>query len=679
MRSELASTCQAIAELAVSDPKSGHAFAMPDKDKGLAHHVKTKVLIIDDEPAVLRYIQRALRVAGFEAISVETGAAGIVLARSAHPDLIVCDINMPGIDGHGVLSALRGDAATCDMPFIFLTGLGDQADVRNGMRLGADDYIAKPFLMSELVDAVRSRLARRRQITDVFQQQVSTMTERLTSLMQSGVGQQMRAAPSGMLDRQQFERVVERLSVTCSIALPTLPVAILRITDSDKIYGKLGHAAGEELQHAIEQRLLVEVAARPLLMAVGHLGVQRFGLVFLAGTDGMLAMSQLQDLADAMRQLYQLQGREIFVQFIIGMTYGAIASVSSETDAPAPAKAGDLLLQAEAATKLAMSRAFSGLQVFQGALPVDLADKFQLEVDLYHAVERNQLHLVYQPQVSLLTDDVFGFEALVRWQHPQFGLVSPANFIELAEQNGTIVGIGEWVLRTACTQMATWLAQQRPFQRVAVNVSAIQIQQADFAAMVQSCLQKAGLDAKHLQLELTESSVLSDLPRACQLIEDLHAIGVSVAIDDFGVGFSSLSYLLQLKFDELKIDRSFIRNMEQEPDKIAIVDMILGLAERLGFEVTAEGIETMSTRNLLSQRRCRLGQGYFFARPLTVLAIESALQLASTKLVQDGKVVLQPPSAQLSARTLALAVSPRPVALRAQSIADQKMQRYLFA
>jgi EAL domain-containing protein (putative c-di-GMP-specific phosphodiesterase class I) len=228
------------------------------------------------------------------------------------------------------------------------------------------------------------------------------------------------------------------------------------------------------------------------------------------------------------------------------------------------------------------------------------------------------------PQVDMRTDEVVGFEALVRWQHRELGMVSPAEFIPIAERNGSIRVIGEWVLRESCRQMASWLRQGASIRHVAVNVSAVQMEDG-LVELVRDALRESSLPAHCLQLEITESALLLDMPRAMRILESLREAGTSVAIDDFGVGYSSLCYLRQFKFDVLKIDRSFVMDLERESEKVAICEMILHLARLLRFEVVAEGVETVRAKDLLTNEGCRYGQGYLFSRPLPQDVLTSAL------------------------------------------------------
>jgi EAL domain-containing protein (putative c-di-GMP-specific phosphodiesterase class I) len=256
--------------------------------------------------------------------------------------------------------------------------------------------------------------------------------------------------------------------------------------------------------------------------------------------------------------------------------------------------------------------------------------RVQLENELTHALEKDQFKLVYQPVVELATSRIVGFEALLRWDHPELGAVMPDQFIPIAEDNGMIIPIGRWVLETACRTAALWL-RDRPGQlTMAVNLSARQLASAELIHHVHDALFTAGLDPSALVLEMTETALVQDATLAAARLHQLRSLGVRLAIDDFGTGYSSLSYLRQFPVDILKIDRSFINTITDRDKVPAIVRGLLELARTLGLETIAEGIETGAQLGQLQDQNCELGQGYFFARPLPVEQAEALLDPAPT-------------------------------------------------
>lgn len=243
-------------------------------------------------------------------------------------------------------------------------------------------------------------------------------------------------------------------------------------------------------------------------------------------------------------------------------------------------------------------------------------ERLNLEAALRHALGRDELRLYYQPQVDVETGQIVGVESLVRWQHPQIGLVSPAKFIPLAEETGLIIPIGEWVLRTACTQAKAWKEAGLPSVRMAVNLSTRQFMQPGLADLIAGILQETGLEPDHLELEITESLLMEDVDKAVNILHILKGQGVCLAIDDFGTGYSSLNYLKRFPIDRLKIDKSFVQDITSSPDDAAITLAVIAMARSLKLEVIAEGVETEAQLAFLRARHCHEAQGYYFSPPL---------------------------------------------------------------
>jgi EAL domain-containing protein (putative c-di-GMP-specific phosphodiesterase class I)/ActR/RegA family two-component response regulator len=395
-----------------------------------------KILVIEDEEIIRENILKLLKAEGFDVTGAENGAQGLNAAVSNLPDVIICDVMMPELDGYGVLMALRSNPVTATLPFVFLTGKAERSEMRQGMELGADDYLTKPFTKAELVGAIASRLKK---------------------------------------------------------------------------------------QEAVAEQ------------------------------------------------------------------YNTLRSQSS-------------------------------------ALIPDAADKLQqIKTSLCDALQREEFQVYYQPQVNIQTGKIISAEALIRWLHPQKGLISPAQFIPSAEATGFIVQLGEWVLQTACRQIQVWQNAGFSGLRVAVNLSARQFHQPDLSSRVAQILAEIGLGPSSLELELTESLMVEDAPSAIATLRQLKSLGVSISIDDFGTGYSSLGYLAQYPFDTLKIDRCFISNITNGCTNAAIVKAIIQMAHSLCLEVIAEGVETEAEKDFLGRYKCDTMQGYLFSPPLPAGDFEQLL------------------------------------------------------
>jgi diguanylate cyclase (GGDEF)-like protein/PAS domain S-box-containing protein len=385
----------------------------------------------------------------------------------------------------------------------------------------------------------------------------------------------------------------------------------------------LGHLAGDQLLIAVARRLEQclrcgdTVARFPTHATIARLGGDEFTVLLEDVDEPSNAVGVAERIQRELRAPFLLDDGEVYVSASIGITIGP--SSYSHPD--------EMLRDADAAMYAAKAGGKARCEMFDDAMRQRAVERLQLESDLRRAVERGELCLYYQPILSLKPARLAGFEALVRWRHPVRGLLSPLEFIPIAEETGLIVPVGAWVLREACRQTAVW--QRRlpsdPPLVVSVNISTKQFSHADLAADVERAVRETGLDPRTLKLEITESAIVDDAEVAAQKLERLRALGVHVCIDDFGTGYSSLNYLHRFPVDGLKIDRSFICQMEEADESMQIVQSIVGLAHNLAIEVVAEGVETEAQRLKLAALDCEYGQGYYFSAPVDSEAAEAFL------------------------------------------------------
>ena len=398
-----------------------------------------------------------------------------------------------------------------------------------------------------------------------------------------------------------------RLAVEHSKRRPDYRFAALFL-DLDRfkvINDSLGHIAGDQL--------LVHLARRLEDCIRGTDTVARLG-----GDEFAILLSDIEDYSDAVRvaerihaelaRPFHLGGHEVYTSASIGITLSATGYSDPEA----------ILRDADIVMYRAKANGKARHELFDEAMHARAVALLRTETDLRRAVERDEFRVVYQPILSLLTGEVAGFEALVRWHHPERGVVSPSEFIPVAEETGLIVEIGRRVLREACRQLSEWQSRGlvRPSLYVSVNLSGKQFAQAALAESVAGALSEAGLDPRCLRLEITESVVMSNAEAACAALGRLRAHGLGISIDDFGTGYSSLSYLHRFPVDTLKVDRSFIGRMGEGDENGEIVRTIITLARNLGMQVVAEGVETARQGDLLRGLGCEYAQGYFFSRPL---------------------------------------------------------------
>jgi EAL domain-containing protein (putative c-di-GMP-specific phosphodiesterase class I) len=299
-----------------------------------------------------------------------------------------------------------------------------------------------------------------------------------------------------------------------------------------------------------------------------------------------------------------------------------------------------LIKNADSAMYCAKERGCNAFCFFTEEMSARVMERLNLENSLRLAIIREELFLVYQPQVNIASGQVIGLEALLRWQHPELGLVMPEKFIEIAESSGLMPAIGEWVLRTACTQVRKWQDESIVAVPVAVNVSAVQFRREGFRELINRVLNETGLDSRYLELELTESLLLSNADVMFEVLEDLSGLGVKLVIDDFGTGYSSLSYLRQFPVTKLKIDRSFIRDVALNPGDAAITSAIISMARSLDLKVIAEGVEDEGQLSFLRSHKCDEYQGYYFSRPLKVEDVASKLRKRSGSMIEEKQATV---------------------------------------
>ena len=393
------------------------------------------------------------------------------------------------------------------------------------------------------------------------------------------------------------------------------PVWVMLI-DLDRfkfVNDSMGHKAGDVLLMTVAARLRSSLRDSD---TVARLSGDEFVVILTEHTEEPLSAAVVQRLMDAVAQPVMLGNKQFQVTCSIGVAIYPSEGTTSE----------NLIEHADVAMYRAKKLGRNNFQFFTPTMNEESQERVQIEGALRTALERNEFVLHYQPQVDLKTGQIVGMEALIRWNHPDMGMVPPGRFIGVAEETGLIVAIGAWVMRAACTQNKAWQDAGFPRLRVAVNLSARQFSSNDLLASLETALTESGLDADCLEIELTESLFMNDVTPAVELLHRMKALGVKLSIDDFGTGYSSLSYLSRFPIDVLKIDRSFVADITADANDAAIVTSIIGLAHNLKLAVIAEGVETAEQLDYLRSRGCDEMQGYYFSRPLPAQDFETLLR-----------------------------------------------------
>jgi diguanylate cyclase (GGDEF)-like protein len=554
-----------------------------------------KVMLVDDEPVVIAFMREFLEQAGFiNIVATSRGADALALARTNLPDIVLLDLAMPGVSGFEVLAQIRGDAALRYVPVIIVSGNTDSETKLKALEMGATDILHKPVDSSELKLRVRNALAFK-----AYQDRL-TDYDALTELPNR---RRFMADAGAALERAR------RGKRACALLH-------LDLDRFKQINDTLGHRSGDKLLRAVAQKLervLPELETtnwrRPRepeeSLALARISGNGFAalLVDLPNLDaaGSVARRTLAALAEP----FSIDGQPMYVTATVGLACFPNDGGDADT----------LLKHAEMAMYQAKERGRNTYEFFAPEMNARALERMALETQLRHALDRDQFVLYYQPKVDIAARRITGAEALLRWKHPDLGMVPPGRFIPVAEETGLIVAIGDWVMRAATRQARAWNLQGLPPLSVSVNVSGMQFKQGKVLDTVRGALQASGAHPGSLVLELTESMLMESADDSLETLAALKELGVKISMDDFGTGYSSLTYLNRFPIDELKIDRTFVSGTPKDRDSVAIVTAVIAMAKALELKVVAEGVETEEQLAFLTASGCDVYQGYYCSRP----------------------------------------------------------------
>jgi diguanylate cyclase (GGDEF)-like protein/PAS domain S-box-containing protein len=418
---------------------------------------------------------------------------------------------------------------------------------------------------------------------------------------------------TGLPNRALFEERLAESIVAARSKNHQVALLLLELGRFKMINDSLGKVFGDRLLQEIAQRIQAVLGDQ---ISIARLGGAEFAIVLEEIKTDREVHLVAQRILAAISAEFSFLGHSLHVSCSMGISLF-------------PEHGGDghtLLERADTAMCSVKDQPADGIQFYTAGIDNQIRERLRLENGLRLALERQELFLEYQPQVDTRTGEISGLEALLRWQHPEMGLIPPGDFIAIAESSGLILSIGAWVLRTACWQARKWQDAGLPAVPVAVNVSAIQLRQQGFCELIRRVLKETGLESKFLELELTEGLLMSNVDVAFTLIQELRELGVKLTIDDFGTGYSSLSYLRQFKVNRLKIDRSFVREVPENADDAAITTAIINMAKALNLDVLAEGVENVDQLDFLRAQNCFEIQGYYFSKPMAVEQVAQMLR-----------------------------------------------------
>lgn len=569
---------------------------------------ETNILIIDDEPQISDVLSELLR-EKYGCATTNSAEEALSLLEKENFNLVVSDIDLGGISGIELIPLIHKKLP--DAVVIMISGKQSIESAIEAMRVGAFDYIQKPFELEHVEIAVERAinhhllLVEKRRYENQLEELVRQRTSQLNYLAYHD-------ALTDLPNRALFE---DRLSQALAAAQRNqniLAVILLSIDRFKQIHDTLGHAAGHQILRQVAERLKKCAGEEE---TVARFEGEEFALL-LTRIDGAEDAATVSNSINAALKLpLDISGNEVFITAGIG--------ISQFPDDGEDAAA--LLKNAGAALSRAKEQGGNNFQFYTTDMNAKALRRLELENKLRRALEREEFEVYYQPKIDTVSNRITGMEALARWRHPELGLISPAEFVPLAEETGLILPIGEWILRAACAQSERW--RESGFDLfVSVNLSARQFQQQNLSETLSRIVRETKFDPFRLTLEVTESSIMSNPDYAIKTLGELKNTGIKISIDDFGTGYSSLGYLKSLPIDILKIDKSFIRDITTDPDDAALVMAIVTLSHNLRLRVIAEGVETDEQLRFLRLTRCDEWQGFLFSKPIPAEQFEKLLR-----------------------------------------------------
>lgn len=584
-----------------------------------------RLLIVDDVEDNRTVLARRFARRGFHITEADGGRAALALVDQQQFDLVLLDIMMPDILGTEVLRVIRSKHNAVSLPVIMVTARSMSDDVVEALQLGANDYITKPVDFAIAIARVNTQIARRkaemqmlRAAEELFQSKEALeerVRERTSDLMR--INEQLKEE---IVQRERSEaetrflalhdgltglanRVLFGKALTTAIngLAPDAQAAVLFI-DLDGFKGvndTLGHHVGDQLLRLVAERLTTYA---PTADIISRLGGDEFAILLPAPVSEAEAGALAELLVARISEPVLINGSEVAVGASVGIAMATSPGPSVE----------DLLRCADLAMYRAKSAGRGTWRLYDAGMDEAAQAHRKLELELRHALSMGHFRVYFQPIVDLQKLSVTTFEALLRWEHATRGLIAPEDFIGLAEETKLIIPIGEWMIAEACRQAAKWPNGIR----VAVNLSPTQILRGNIIATVKAALALAGLAPERLELEVTEAVLAEDADKALAILQELRLLGIRISMDDFGIGYSTLSHMRSFPFDKIKIDRSFMEDVEDNPETKAIVQAVARIGAQLGVTTTVEGVETAAQLGYVTQEGCVEVQGKLFSMPV---------------------------------------------------------------
>ena len=607
--------------------------------------VRPRLLIVDDISDNRTILTRRFQRRGFDVVEAECGLTAIELIDKESFDLVLLDVMMPGMDGIETLKRIRSQNSASELPVIMVTAKSESTNIVDALELGANDYVTKPVDFAVALARVNTQISRKRAVERValaneelrkvnedLERRVEERTSRLIDANQrlkveiadreeSQARSQYLAyhdTLTGLGNRLLFKEQLEEALKDVSVASHPLAVLFLDLDGFKAVNDTLGHSIGDLLLKSVATKLRDIL---PRTDRIARLGGDEFAILQISAAQPGSSIALAKKIIEVVGQPNSIDGHDVTVGASVGIAVARPGDINTE----------NFLKSADLAMYSAKSDGRGTYRMFDPEMDAIVQARRLLERDMRTALAQDGFRLFYQPLVNLQTKKVTAFEALMRWQHPERGMVPPSDFIPVAEEMGLIVQLGEWALRQACAEATEW----PDGVCVSVNLSPLQFSKGNLVSSVMSALASAGLPASRLELEITESVLLEKSERNITILNQLRDLGVRISMDDFGTGYSSIGYLRSFPFDKIKIDQSFVRDLLVDEGSLAIVRAIAGLGVSFGMITTAEGVETEEQMRCLNLEGCIEVQGYLYSRPVPADEIAGVLASLNNRRLLD--------------------------------------------
>lgn len=580
---------------------------MPTEDR--PHH-RAKILVCDDDINVRLLTRQCLEAENMVVVEAADGTEALDVFVRERPDLVFLDVEMPGMTGLEVCQRIRQMPQGETIPIMIVTGSDDRQSIDQGFEAGATQYKTKPVNWSLLGRDVQYML----RASDAFNA-LKRQEDRLRYL---AYYDPLTSLPNRRSFNEQLNRILKR----CRRHSTGAALMFIDLDHFKRINDSIGHGRGDRLLVEIAKRLTVELREDDAINYYSDKNAEDDGIPVnnteiarLGGDEFTVVLSDVSDIDHierVARRIHAAISEPIALQSHNPVVTPSIGIAVYPQDGEDP---DTLVRNADTAMYAAKANGRACIRFYNEEMNARAVEQLKMEEELRDALLNQELELRYQPQVDATTGEVVSMEALVRWKHPQRGMISPLEFIPVAERTGQIIELGEWVMGEVARHCLYWdsLGLQ-PF-RVCINISPLQFNQSNLPEQIRGFLEGSTLQAERIELELTESAIMTDAETNIKKLRQLKEIGLALAVDDFGTGYSSLSYLKRFPIDTLKIDQSFVADLDTA-DGAAIVDAIIALSKTLKLRVIAEGIENREQLHYLVAKGCDLLQGYYFARPI---------------------------------------------------------------